>query len=574
MTQPPANPPHMMEALDRDRAEQRARAERQQTTLDQLVDLVAKQSDDLRAIRKMLRRREAQLAKAQAEVKRLRRRLGLEDPDPEPDGPEPSPSDEPSEDDPDDPESVPGGPSPRDPSPPQKPGPKPKALDGDQPEDAPPPGGGTKPKAPRVGGRQPPPAHLPTDREHHSVCACERCGGRVLRRDVEQTPVYSAVQSYVRRRLIFRDRVVCANPSCGVTTTAPMPPMPCNRALYDCSFIAMLVTLKFGYMLPLDRIQAMLESQDVRISMGTLVHLMERATELADAVDGEHMKQLKAGKYVCFDGTGLKVLMPGQNTAWHGYLEVYTRDELTVFQFDLTKHADELRARLESIDAMLVTDAESRNKAGAPGATFAHCNAHVVRAFRDAERSQPILACEGRAFLKDMYDIERAAQAAGLKGERLREERQACRPILERFQKWLNKIDNGDLPPTDPVRKVARYYLRHWDGLTRFVDDPDLPIDNNAAEREFQRHAKLRLASLFAGSVEGAHRWATLLGVVRTAQKLGLDVQAYLTWMFERRGTHKARFGLKAKQLTPAAYKAAGCPGAVVARLQAGVIAA
>ena len=121
---------------------------------------------------------------------------------------------------------------------------------------------------------------------------------------------------------------------------------------------------------------------------------------------------------------------------------------------------------------------------------------------------------------------------------------------------------------------MARYYLRHWDGLTRFVDDPDLPIDNNAAEREFQRHAKLRLASLFAGSVEGAHRWATLLGVVRTAQKLGLDVQAYLTWMFERRGTHKARFGLKAKQLTPAAYKAAGCPGAVVARVQAGVIAA
>jgi hypothetical protein len=90
---------------------------------------------------------------------------------------------------------------------------------------------------------------------------------------------------------------------------------------------------------------------------------------------------------------------------------------------------------------------------------------------------------------------------------------------------------------------------------------PDIPLDNNDAEREFQRHAKLHYASLFAGSEEGAHRWATLLGVVRTAQKHGLDVQAYRTWRFERRGTHRKRIGLTAAELTPAADQAAGCPG-------------
>ena len=92
--------------------------------------------------------------------------------------------------------------------------------------------------------------------------------------------------------------------------------------------------------------------------------------------------------------------------------------------------------------------------------------------------------------------------------------------------------------------------------LTKFVSDPDLPLDNNASEREFQHHAKLRLQSLFAGSPEGAHRWATLLGVVRTAQKVGVDVLAYLTCMFERRGTHRHAFDLAAAQLTPMAYAA------------------
>lgn len=346
----------------------------------------------------------------------------------------------------------------------------------------------------RRGGRRPPPEHLPADHERHEVCACEHCGSRVHKRDVLEKTVYTVVPSYVRRRVIHRERTVCSNPWCGQTTTALMPPMPCERALYDCAFIAWVVTMKFAYLMPLDRIHAMIASQGVHLAMGSLVHLVERATELAEAVDGEHMKQLRAGKFICFDGTGLKVLIPGQDKAWDGYLEVYTRDELTVFQFDLTKHADELRDRLANIAAVLVTDAESRNKAGAPGATFAHCNAHVVRSLRDATKVQPVLAKEGLRFLDALYDIEEAAKQQGLNGNVLNAHRQQGRPILDKFAKWLREVANGDLPPSDPVRKVAKYYLRHWDGLTRFMDDPDLPIDNNQAERDFQRHAKLRFA--------------------------------------------------------------------------------
>jgi len=157
--------------------------------------------------------------------------------------------------------------------------------------------------------------------------------------------------------------------------------------------------MTFGYMTPLDRIGALLASQGVFSAMGTLVELIARAAELVDAIDGEHMKQLRAGKYQGFDGTGLKVLIPGQSDAWDGYLEVYVRDEVTVFPFDLTKHADELQERLSGLTAVLVTDAGRRNKAGAPNATFAHCNAHVIRAFREAERAQPVLAREGRSYL-------------------------------------------------------------------------------------------------------------------------------------------------------------------------------
>src|SRR5690606_15156868 len=116
------------------------------------------------------------------------------------------------------------------------------------------------------------------------------------------------------------------------------------------------------------------------------------------------------------------------------------------------------------------------------------------------------------------------------------------------------------LIPSDPLAGVIRYYRNHWDALFRFVDRPEIPIDNSLSEREFQHVAKLRLNSLFAGSTEGAHRAATLLGITATCRAIGVDPLAYLTWAFERLGTHRDVFGMSAAQLTPAAYKAAHGP--------------
>ena len=233
--------------------------------------------------------------------------------------------------------------------------------------------------------------------------------------------------------------------------------------------------------------------------------------------------------------------------------------ELTVFQFDLTKHADRLRQRIRDFLGILVCDAETRNAAGSPGVQIANCNAHPRRALRDAERVQPRLAVQGARFLQSLYELEEEAEKAGLAGADLVAFRQRrSRRVLRRFRQWLDRVVARPLPPSDPVRKVAKYYLDHFDDLTRFVDHAEIPLDNNEAEREFQRHAKLRQACLFAGSPEGAHRWATLLGVVRTAQKCDVDVFAYLTWLFERRGSHRKRFATPASELTPMAFRDLG----------------
>jgi hypothetical protein len=87
-----------------------------------------------------------------------------------------------------------------------------------------------------------------------------------------------------------------------------------------------------------------------------------------------------------------------------------------------------------------------------------------------------------------------------------------------------------------------------------FIDDSDVPVDCNSSEGAPEDNARLPVNAVFAGSTAGGHRRAVLLRVVFMARRLGLDLQASLTWMFERRGTRKNDFGLSATQNTPEAY--------------------
>ena len=111
------------------------------------------------------------------------------------------------------------------------------------------------------------------------------------------------------------------------------------------------------------------------------------------------------------------------------------------------------------------------------------------------------------------------------------------------------------LPPDDEVAKIIRYYRNHWQALFRSLEDPEILLDNSASERAFQHVAKLRLNSLFAGSTEGAHRAAILLGISASCRAVKVDLARYVSWALTRLGTHRDLYGMSAAELTPAAYK-------------------
>lgn len=350
-----------------------------------------------------------------------------------------------------------------------------------------------KPRQAKPSGRKPLPAHVPAEDHALRPDRCEQCGGIELDAvdEVVEEKLH-VVKEHQRRRVV--KRTTCRCRACLARTTPPSLPAPYERSKVTCDWLAWFVHQKFGLLAPLDRIRRDLAERGIPLAMGTLVNFVERAADLLAPVDGAHWKQLLAGSWMATDGTGLKVLVPGLPAAHDGYLELYRDGTCAVFQYEATKASDAVVAKLASFTGTLTADAEHRfNAVYETGRVVeAGCNAHGRRKFRDAETTQPALAKEGGAFISAIYIAEEEARTRGLVGDALLAHRRArIRPVLDDFARWLAAVE-PTLLPSDLLRTAVTYYRNHWAALTRFVDDPAVPVDNSPTEREFQNVANWR----------------------------------------------------------------------------------
>ena len=76
--------------------------------------------------------------------------------------------------------------------------------------------------------------------------------------------------------------------------------------------------------------------------------------------------------------------------------------------------------------------------------------------------------------------------------------------------------------------KALRALLRHRDGLSMFVDRPDVPMDSNHAE-QIQRGPVIgRKLSFGSDSQQGARMSAMMYGITGTLRMNGTDVRRWL----------------------------------------------
>jgi transposase len=127
---------------------------------------------------------------------------------------------------------------------------------------------------------------------------------------------------------------------------------------------------------------------------------------------------------------------------------------------------------------------------------------------------------------------------------------------VEALHDWLNQ----QLPRISKATKLAeaiRYTLRHWEGLTRFLDDGRLELDTNTVEREIRPITLGRKNALFAGNDAGAEHWAICATLIASAKLNGLNPLAYLTDVLERIVTGRTKI-TEIEALLPWKWRPAG----------------
>jgi transposase len=85
----------------------------------------------------------------------------------------------------------------------------------------------------------------------------------------------------------------------------------------------------------------------------------------------------------------------------------------------------------------------------------------------------------------------------------------------------------------EPCRKALASLLDHWSGLTLTVDDPKIPMDNNASERMVRGPALGRKNYYGSGWLWSVCLTAAMFSIVATLKQWNVNPRRRLSWYLE-----------------------------------------
>ena len=140
-----------------------------------------------------------------------------------------------------------------------------------------------------------------------------------------------------------------------------------------------------------------------------------------------------------------------------------------------------------------------------------------------------------------LYAVEEAARELDA-DQRKRLRQLSSKPITDTLHDWL-ALHRQRATDGTAIARAIDYSLGRWAALVRFVDDGELPIDNNHIENRIRPIALGRSNWLFAGSLRGGQRAAAAMSLIQSAKLNGHDPCQYLRDILDRLPTQPARSG-------------------------------
>lgn len=395
----------------------------------------------------------------------------------------------------------------------------------------------TPPILRQVPRRRRPSKDLPRRVIRHELAAEERrcpcCGepmgqiGEDVSEIVELIPAQFLVEEHRRAKY------ACAR--CKETVrTAPGPEKLIEKGLPGPALLAHVVVSKYEQHLPLTRLCAIYRRGGHATSRSTLSGWVEAVAREVQPIVERISEKALASKELQTDGSGLKVLdREDPQGIRRGTMWCYVGDRrYCVFRYAKDGTGEEgpwryLQGREGYVQADAANVFDRLYNGRRAEATEVGCLAHARRKYYELVDSDVRVAYPLKVIAQ-IYQVEDLAGRRGLSPpERLELRRSRSVPIMDRYHRWLLRTISRE-PPASLLAKACVYSLRHWEALTRFLEDGILQPDNNLCESQIRSLALGRRNYLFAGSDAGAERAAVLYSLMRTCALHGVDAHAYL----------------------------------------------
>lgn len=376
--------------------------------------------------------------------------------------------------------------------------------------------------------------------EAEKICACGECMkefDRSISHKLDVIPESYKLLEYVQPKY--------ACPKCEQVKAQPKPECGIAKCMATSNFIADIAVKKYEHHLPLYRQSKILHKNGIEIPDNTLGNWIMKAAEVLQPLGEAAWAEVPKVEVLQADETPVKILQPDKKGWMWAYHSCDPGNRFVMFEFNLSRAAKVVDARLEGFSGKLQTDGYSgyNTMRANPNMTNFGCWDHARRKFTDAIKANGDNAkgLSGRLLklINKLYRIEREAKCKN--ADELRALRQQnAQPILDQIYLEAKK-SQWDLLPKSKAGEALRYLNTQRALLTRYVNHGDVQISNCWVENLIRPFALGRKNWLFVGTEKSANKAALLYSLIHSCRMNHIDPKRYLAYVIDQ--THKMRRG-------------------------------